>query len=181
MPRSGAAVRHAERLLDAASQPPAISSHSRSPFGEIVRLGLVMLSLPPGEPAVGPRQVEPVSALVRVLFEAAGPVQGHPRFVAVDGRGGSGKSTLAAQLHAAVPGSVVVHTDDVARAPLVLRLDRSAGAQRAGAATPGEGSPLPPAGLASQGQGGRDRGTRGARTRARRVSPLEWCNSGPSA
>ncbi len=74
----------------------------------------MVLSLPSGEPAFGPWRVEPVSALVRVLFEAAGPVQGRPRVVAVDGRGGSGKSTLAAQLHVAVPGSVVVHTDDVA-------------------------------------------------------------------
>jgi energy-coupling factor transporter ATP-binding protein EcfA2 len=74
----------------------------------------VVLSLPSGEPASGPWRVEPVQALVRVLFETTDPVQGRPRIVAVDGRGGSGKSTLAAQLHAAVPESVVVHTDDVA-------------------------------------------------------------------
>ncbi len=58
--------------------------------------------------------MEPVGALVCLLAEAAGPVGGRPRIVAVDGRGGSGKSTLAGQLHAAVPGSAVVHTDDVA-------------------------------------------------------------------
>jgi hypothetical protein len=37
-----------------------------------------------------------------------------PRVVAVDGRGGAGKSTLAERLRLAIPGSVVVHTDDVA-------------------------------------------------------------------
>ena len=68
----------------------------------------------PGEPAVGTWRLEPVVELVRLLIEAAGPVQGRPRIVAVDGRGGGGKSTLAAQLHAAVPRSAVVHTDDVA-------------------------------------------------------------------
>ena len=67
----------------------------------------------PGEPAVDAWRVEPVVELVRLL-EAAGPVQGRPRIVAVDGRGGSGKTTLATQLHAAVPRSAVVHTDDVA-------------------------------------------------------------------
>ncbi len=32
----------------------------------------------------------------------------------MDGRSASGKSTLAERLHAAVPASAVVHTDDVA-------------------------------------------------------------------
>ncbi|WP_299033901.1 hypothetical protein [uncultured Pseudokineococcus sp.] len=67
-----------------------------------------------GEPVAGPWRVEPVDALVRLLLEAAGPVERRPRVVAVDGRGGGGKSTLAAQRHAAVPRSAVVHTDDVA-------------------------------------------------------------------
>jgi hypothetical protein len=72
------------------------------------------LDLLPGELAVGPWRVEPVDVLVQLLFEVAGPVQGHPRIIAVDGRGGGGKSTLATQLRAAVPGAAVVHTDDVA-------------------------------------------------------------------
>ena len=72
------------------------------------------MRLPPGEPAAGPWRVAPVGALVRLLFEIAGPIEGRPLVVAVDGRGGSGKSTLAGQLHAAVPSSAVVHTDDVA-------------------------------------------------------------------
>ena len=36
------------------------------------------------------------------------------RVIVVDGRSGSGKTTLAARLQAALPDSVVVHTDDVA-------------------------------------------------------------------
>ncbi len=42
-----------------------------------------------------------------------GPVSG-PRLVAVDGRSAGGKTTLAARLHAAIPRSAVVHTDDIA-------------------------------------------------------------------
>jgi uridine kinase len=34
--------------------------------------------------------------------------------IAIDGRGGAGKTTLARRLCGAVPGSAVVHTDDVA-------------------------------------------------------------------
>lgn len=79
----------------------------------MVTSDMVML-VPPEEPVAGPWRVEPVEALVRRLFRAAGPVQRRPRVIAVDGRGASGKSTLAAQLHAAVPASAVVHTDDVA-------------------------------------------------------------------
>lgn len=37
------------------------------------------------------------------------------RWVGIDGCGASGKTTLAARLHAALPGSVVVHVDDFAR------------------------------------------------------------------
>ena len=39
---------------------------------------------------------------------------GRPRLLAVDGRSGSGKSTLVAGLAATVPGTAVVHTEDVA-------------------------------------------------------------------
>lgn len=74
----------------------------------------MVMSLPEGEPAGGPWRTESVEGLLRLLSEAAGPVEGRPVVVAIDGRGGSGKSTLAAQLHRAVPASAVVHTDDVA-------------------------------------------------------------------
>lgn len=115
------------------------------------------LTLLTGEPAAGPWRVEPVGALVRLLAEAAGPVQGRPCIVAVDGRGGSGKSTLAAQLQAAAPRSAVVHTDDVAWHHSyfdwtdLLACGVLGPLRRAGGA-------LPPAGLAGQGPARRHRG-----------------------
>jgi hypothetical protein len=38
----------------------------------------------------------------------------HPVVLAIDGRSSSGKTTLAARMRNDVPGSVVVHTDDIA-------------------------------------------------------------------
>lgn len=73
-----------------------------------------MMSLGPGEPAAGPWRVAPLDELVRLVMEAAGAPVGRPNIVAIDGRGGSGKSTLAERLHAAVPKSAVISTDDVA-------------------------------------------------------------------
>jgi len=41
-------------------------------------------------------------------------VSGRPVILAVDGRSNAGKTTLAARIGEAVPGSAVVHTDDIA-------------------------------------------------------------------
>jgi hypothetical protein len=72
------------------------------------------MRLHPGEvPARGWR-VEELSVVVRRLRAAAPDVSGRPLLVAIDGRGGAGKSTLVDRLRTAVPGSGVVHTDDVA-------------------------------------------------------------------
>ena len=98
LPTPGTADVHLRKELGPRAEP--------GPRGKLV--------LPEGEPAAGPWRVEPVEVLVRLLLEAAGPVRERPRVVAVDGRSGGGKSTLAEQLHAAVPRSAVVHTDDVA-------------------------------------------------------------------
>lgn len=71
--------------------------------------------LPPGEPAAGQWRAVPfeeLPALLGVPTTAAAP--GRPTVVAVDGRSAAGKSTLARHLAATVPGSVVVHTDDLA-------------------------------------------------------------------
>ena len=62
-----------------------------------------------GEPPAGPWRVEPVCA----VLARRRPLDGPP-VVAVDGRSAGGKTTCAARLAAAVPGAVVVHTDDVA-------------------------------------------------------------------
>ncbi len=64
------------------------------------------MQLPQGEPPFGPWRVVPVGAVPQLL--------GRPRVVAVDGRSGSGKSTVCARIAAAVPGTAIVHSDDVA-------------------------------------------------------------------
>lgn len=72
------------------------------------------MELVDGEPAVDSWRVEPLSTLVRMLLQASPAPPGRAAIVAIDGRSGAGKSALAARLQAAVPGSVVIHTDDVA-------------------------------------------------------------------
>ncbi len=63
------------------------------------------------EPVVTSWQEVDVATLLRSLGV---PRPGRTAVVAVDGRSGAGKSSLTAQLVAAVPGSGVVATDDVA-------------------------------------------------------------------
>ena len=75
---------------------------------------MTTMVLPPGEPAAGPWRVEPVARFVQRLRVAAAPPSDRPWVIAVDGRSGGGKTTLARTVAAAVPGSAVVHTDDVA-------------------------------------------------------------------
>lgn len=70
--------------------------------------------LPEGEPAVERWQAVGRDAFVDLVQQVADPPVGRPLVVAVDGRGAAGKSTLADWLHAAVPASAVVHTDDLA-------------------------------------------------------------------
>jgi len=65
-----------------------------------------------GEVEAAGWRVVKLADVVRRLCEKA--VSGRPLVVAVDGRGGAGKSTLAGRLREAVPGSEVVHTDDIA-------------------------------------------------------------------
>jgi hypothetical protein len=72
------------------------------------------MKVPPGEPDFGPWKVVSLSELLaswRPRFPGPGE---RPGVVAVDGRGAGGKSTLAARLSLTVPGSVIVHTDDLA-------------------------------------------------------------------
>ena len=59
---------------------------------------------------------EQLSTVIEALT-GPGPVRavcGRPVVLAVDGRSNGGKTTLAARIGEAVPGSAVVHTDDIA-------------------------------------------------------------------
>ena len=74
------------------------------------------LQLAREEPEAGPWRVESLSAVIEALMRP-GPdrvVSGRPVILAVDGRSNAGKTTLAARIGEAVPGSAVVHTDDIA-------------------------------------------------------------------
>jgi hypothetical protein len=76
----------------------------------------VSLQLAPEEPEAAPWRVELLSTLINGIVQgrAGEAVVGRPVVVAVDGRSNSGKTTLAARVSRAVPGAVVVHTDDIA-------------------------------------------------------------------
>lgn len=67
-----------------------------------------------GEPQAAPWSVRPLAVVVADLLALAGQQGGRPPVVAVDGRSAGGKSTLTRRIAATVPGSAVVHTDDVA-------------------------------------------------------------------
>ena len=96
--------------------------------------------LAPEEPEAGPWRAELVSEVASVVMRLGrgrgaggrprglggdrpgflggdrpgGLVEDRPVVLAVDGRSSSGKTTLAGRLRNAIPGSVVVHTDDIA-------------------------------------------------------------------
>ena len=75
-----------------------------------------MVRLLAGEPEAGPWQVEPLAAVADGLMRLGRQRAGNrcPVVLAVDGRSSGGKTTLAGRLQNAVPGSAVVHTDDIA-------------------------------------------------------------------
>jgi hypothetical protein len=76
----------------------------------------VALLLAPEEPEAGPWRVELLSTLAQAVImrgpDRRGP--GRPPVLAVDGRSNNGKTTVAARIRDAVPGAVVIHTDDIA-------------------------------------------------------------------
>ena len=72
------------------------------------------MKLPPEEPAAGPWRVEPIADVAGTLLGRPPAPDGRPVILAVDGRGSSGKTSLSRRLAEAVPGSAVVHTDDIA-------------------------------------------------------------------
>ena len=81
-----------------------------------VTLASVALQLSPGEPAAGPWRTELLTTVAVGLMQL-GRDRGadhRPVVLAVDGRSSSGKTTLAGRLEDVIPGSAVVHTDDIA-------------------------------------------------------------------
>ncbi len=70
------------------------------------------LQLAAGEPEAGPWRARPLSTVIEALTRPG--VRGRPFVLAVDGRSNGGKTTLAARICQIVPGSAVVHTDDIA-------------------------------------------------------------------
>jgi hypothetical protein len=74
------------------------------------------LQLAQEEPEAGPWRAEPLTAVIDALaWPGPGPaVAGRPVVLVIDGRSNAGKTTLSARISAAVPGSAVVHTDDIA-------------------------------------------------------------------
>ena len=68
------------------------------------------------EPEAGPWHVELLTDVVESLIcpGADGLPSGRPVVLAIDGRSNNGKTTLAARIAKVVPGSAVIHTDDIA-------------------------------------------------------------------
>jgi hypothetical protein len=75
--------------------------------------GDMALQLAPEEPEAGPWRAERLSTVVNAVTRQ-GLNQSRPVVLAVDGRSNNGKTTLAERIRELVPGSVVIHTDDIA-------------------------------------------------------------------
>jgi hypothetical protein len=74
------------------------------------------LQLAPEEPEAGPWRAELLSSVIEAMIRH-GPgkaISGRPVVLAVAGRSNAGKTTLTARACRVVPGSAVVHTDDIA-------------------------------------------------------------------
>jgi hypothetical protein len=74
------------------------------------------LQLAPEEPEAGPWRVVLLSTVVNAATRRRPDRSGagRPAVLAVDGRSNNGKTTLATRISELVPGSVVIHTDDIA-------------------------------------------------------------------
>ena len=68
------------------------------------------------EPEAGPWRVELLSTVVNAVARRRPDRSsfGRPAVLAIDGRSNNGKTTLAARVSELVPGSAVIHTDDIA-------------------------------------------------------------------
>ena len=74
------------------------------------------LQLAADEPEAGPWRVELLRTVATAVTRRGpdGSSSGRPAVLAVDGRSNNGKTTVAARICDMVPGSVVIHTDDIA-------------------------------------------------------------------
>ena len=74
------------------------------------------MQLAPEEPEAGPWRAKRLTVVIETLTGLGTNMRTRERSVVltVDGRSSSGKTTLAVRVQAAVPGSVVFHTDDIA-------------------------------------------------------------------
>jgi RimJ/RimL family protein N-acetyltransferase len=81
-----------------------------------IELVPVTLRLSAEEPGAGPWRTELLASVAEAMLRLGRERGAGDRTVvlAVDGRSSGGKTTLAARLAGAVPGSAVVHTDDIA-------------------------------------------------------------------
>jgi hypothetical protein len=66
------------------------------------------------EPRVEDWRAVPIGAFADLVRRHVGAPAGRPPVLAIDGRSSGGKTTLADRLAAVMPGTGVVHTDDVA-------------------------------------------------------------------
>jgi hypothetical protein len=74
------------------------------------------MQLAPEEPEAGPWRAEPLGTVIETLSQPGRrrDAARRPVVLAVDGRSNNGKTTLAVRIRQAVPGSAIVHTDDIA-------------------------------------------------------------------
>jgi hypothetical protein len=74
------------------------------------------LQLAPEEPEAGPWRVELLSTVIDATIRRrpGKAISGRPVILAIDGRSNAGKTTLAARVCRIVPGTAVIHTDDIA-------------------------------------------------------------------
>ncbi|MGD8215567.1 uridine kinase family protein [Aestuariimicrobium sp. Y1814] len=72
------------------------------------------MHLPPGEPLITTWRTVPLAELCASLVPPTSARAPRPWVVAIDGRSASGKSSLATGLAGLLPGSAIIHTDDLA-------------------------------------------------------------------
>jgi hypothetical protein len=106
----GAGARLVENSVAIAGGPAVIDRLSSNGDDRGPRVG--DLRLHPEEPRARGWRVEHIGEFVHRLI-ATWP-KSRPAIVAIDGRSANGKSTLAARLARSLPGTAVVHTDDIA-------------------------------------------------------------------